>query len=96
MRPAVVVATGIERLWSERDAGPVPVADRTGGMHRAFEALAMDALLFQRVAKQRARSVDEAFHHSVLLRAARRTEPMRAQRKGSGRSVARGGRNAGM
>lgn len=46
VRPAVNVATGIERHWSERDAGSVPVADRAGCVCQALEALAMDALLF--------------------------------------------------
>lgn len=38
---------------------PDPVADSTGRMSQAFEALAMDALLFQ--------GPDHALHHAVLL-----------------------------
>ena len=36
-----------------------PVTDGTACMGQAFEALAMDALLFQRT--------DQAFHHAILL-----------------------------
>ena len=43
-----------------------PVADRTCRMSQAFETLAMDTLLFQRL--------DQALHLAVLLRTIRRKE----------------------
>ena len=50
-------------MWSlvvvERD----PISNSTAGVREAFEALAVDALLFER-----------ALHHSVLLRTMRRDE----------------------
>ena len=38
-----------------------PVADRAACMRQAFEAMMIDALLFE--------GTDQAFHHPVLLRA---------------------------
>ena len=43
-----------------------PIPDRTARVSEAFEAMAMDALLFQ--------GTDQALHHAVLLRAMRGDE----------------------
>lgn len=53
-------------MWAAMVVEADPVADGAGRMLDAVEALAVDALLFQRP--------DDAFDHAVLLRAVWRDE----------------------
>ena len=53
-------------MWASVIVELDPIADCAARMGEAFEALAMDALLFQRT--------DQTFHHAVLLWTVRRDE----------------------